>query len=256
MSSLSKVTIGIKTFLRDPLLFHTIVSIRKNLPEVKMIIADDGEMTEEKDGIYADIIREGHQVVLCPFDSGFGYKSNRIAKALQTEYLLIGSDDFDFSPSEARTGIERLIDVLFLRPGLAMASGRVNNRPYEFMLDESDGAITETPCRFDDSVSIGVCDLTVNYGLIQASVFDNVRWDDDVKIGGGEHGAFFVDLKREGYKVAWVRDVNINEQQQRGDARYMSYRQRALSSERPCFDKRGIKKYVCGNGQIDYEVKQ
>ena len=34
-------------------------------------------------------------------------------------------------------------------------------------------------------------DLTVNFRLIRREVFGKVRWDDDVKIGGGEHGKRF-----------------------------------------------------------------
>lgn len=253
---LNQVSIGIKTFLRDECLFNTVEAIRRTMPEVTMIIVDDGDKTEEKETLYAELNSSKHLAFFCDFDSGFGYKSNQIARNVETPYLLIGSDDFDFNPYQVRKGIEKLASVLSFYPQIDIASGRVNERPYEFLLEDRGDTIIEHPCYFSDrDTPYGLCDLTVNYNLVRSRVFDKIRWDDDVKIGGGEHGAFFVDVKRIGLKVGLVPGVNINEQDIRGDVRYAMYRRRANNPERPCFDRRGIKKYVCGNGQIDYEVK-
>src|SRR6266436_2787050 len=112
MSTLKNISVGIKTFLRDDKLFNTIAAIRRTMPDVEMIIADDGEMTEEKDGIYADLEREGHKVIRMSFDSGFGKKSNAITAALARDFLLVGSDDFSFSPTNVKLGIEKMLAVL------------------------------------------------------------------------------------------------------------------------------------------------
>lgn len=222
-----------------------------------MIIADDGEMTEEKDGLYAELQREGHKIIICPFDSGFGYKSNRIADALERNYLLVGSDDFDFSPTVVRVGIEKMVAVLEENPILSVASGRVDSRPYERILLE--GRVTKTVAEgelfLNDERTYHYADLTVNYSLISKNVFKTVRWDDDVKIGGGEHGAFFYDLMKSHFLVAYVPGVNINSQSGEDSPRYHQYRRRAARPERECFKKRGIKKYVLANGTIDYEEK-
>lgn len=254
--ALTKVTIGIKTFLRDAKLFHALDDIRRTLPGIKIIVADDGHHTEEKDGIYADLVRDGHQVIMMPFDSGFGAKSNAIADALETEYLLVGSDDFDFSPRSVRDGVISMVNVLDAYAALDIVSGRVNGRPYEFDLREEDGVIQEQtlypPLSYVEPV-LKMCDLTVNFSLIRRRVLKEVRWDDDVKIGGGEHGAFFVDVKRRGFKVACLTNVNINEQLGQDDLVYRQFRLRALRPERPCFDRRGIRKYVMFSGHVDYE---
>jgi len=257
MSDLSQISIGIKTFLRDDKLFRTIDAIRRTLPGMNMIIADDGEMTEEKDGLYADLTREGHQVILLDFDSGFGKKSNAIADALVRPYLLNGSDDFDFYPAPVKVGIEKMLATFDRLPILDVASGRVNERVYEFSLTE------RQPGEWYERVipgseyfrSVVICELTVNYSLIRRKVFEKVRWDDDVKIGGGEHGAFFIDLKRAGFMAAFVPGVNIYTQEGRDSERYRAFRNRARGPERPCFERRGVRKYVLGNGQIDYERK-
>jgi hypothetical protein len=260
MPDLSKVAIGIKTFLRDGALFNTIQAIRDTVPEVQMIIADDGEMTEEKDGIYADLQREKHEIIILPFDSGFGAKSNAITLASKLPnkrpYLLIGSDDFDFRPSSVREGIEKMVDVLDNAP-IDIAGGRVFG-PYEFFLEEKSGVIREIPIRVDEKAWYNECDLTVNYCLIRSSILgfgsNQVHWDSDVRIGGGEHGAFFVDVKRVGYKVAYVPGVQISEQKNVSSQRYQGYRNRSANPARPCFVRRGITEYILGNGRHDYKA--
>ncbi|MDA4129169.1 MAG: hypothetical protein OK457_00210 [Thaumarchaeota archaeon] len=252
--NLNNVSIGIKTFLRDGALFNTIAAIRRTMPEVKMIIADDGEMSEEKDGIYADLEKEGHTIIHLPFDSGFGMKSNRIADALSNPYLLIGSDDFDFNPSYVREGIEKMMEILD-STDVDVIGGRVG-WPYEFDLEEKEnGVVIERPVKVSGPTPWFVkCDLTVNYKLVKKHVFEKARWMDSIKIGGGEHAYWFLLCKKAGFKVAWAPGAEIREQKLSHDSRYWSYRARSSDKARPCFDAIGVKKYILGNGQVDYQL--
>ena len=167
----------------------------------------------------------------------------------------MASDDFSFREPFVRRGIEEMLAVLDNNPEISIASGRVNDRPYEFNLIDNGDEVIEVPLRQDNQPFLWFrrVDLTVNFSLIRKSVFTIIRWDDDVKIGGGEHGAFFLDCKRAGIKTVWIRGVNINEQKIPNSERYMQLRKRANSPERPCFDKRNIKRYVMGNGVVDYQ---
>jgi glycosyltransferase involved in cell wall biosynthesis len=257
MADLSKVSIGIKTFLRDSHLRDAIAGIEKNFSACEIVIADDGRFDQDKDEMYRELRSEGHLVEDLPFDSGFGFKSNWIAQHFRRDYLLVASDDFDFHPPEVVRGIEKLVDVLD-HTDVDIASGRVNNWPYEFDLEDFGDTIIEHQIRMHGGSEklwfIG-CSLTVNYSLMKRFVFSQVMWDNDVKIGGGEHGAFFVDAQRGSLKTAYVPGVNINTQKKLDPLEYRPYRLRALCSERPCFVKRGIKKYVLGDGRIDYEEK-
>jgi hypothetical protein len=269
------IDIGIKTFLRDAKLFTAIAGIQENYPEARMVIVDDGEQDEEKDAIYDDLRRVGHVVDILPFDSGFGKKSNRISELSDRDYLLVASDDFVFDKRAAR-GLFELQSVLDYDLTVDIASGRVSNRPYEFYLhiEKSDRGylVKEIPvlgpntgnCTLrawsDPTNVFGTlitpwyldCDLTVNYSLIRMRTLC-VGWDDDVKIGGGEHGAFFFDCKTKNLRTVYVPGVSIEEQQVRDTSRYREFRNRAGNSERPCFDKRNIYKYVLGDGNVDYE---
>ena len=257
---LDKISIGIKTFLRDEKLFNCINAIHRRMPEVQMIIADCGETTPTKAIVYNGLRVLGHRVVELPFDAGFGAMSNAIVEQLTRPFLLVGSDDFDFDDDEVRPGIEQLWRVL--DRGFDIASGRVNNNPYEFNLEitpltKTTRKIKETPVQIPERVIYQRVDLTVNYSLIRKTALDKVGWDNGVKIGGGEHGAFFYDAKIAGLKVVHVPGVNINEQPGRDSEHYKSFRNRASKSpERPCFDKRGIIEYILGTDEVDYRKEQ
>jgi hypothetical protein len=256
---LNQLSIGIRTFLRDDKLFRAIDGIRTTMPEAQMIIADDsGFIPYKKIALYAELEAEGHLVFILPHDKGFGYKSNLIAKAVLRPYLLIGSDDFDFADPQARAGIEKMAATLDRHPNYDGVSGRVNNQHNEFRLEDLGDTIIEhyvdtTPRPYGLHVEIYDVDLTVNYTMFHRDTFREIGWDKEALIGQGEHGSFFVDLKRAGFKIGFIPGVNINEQSGRDSDEYYTYRYRARSSERSCFVKRGIKKYILADGTVDYE---
>lgn len=231
------------------------------LAGARIIVVDDsGDLHDSAVERYLNEMRDrGHQVIYLPLDSGFGKKSNVIADFLDTPYLLVGSDDFDFSPLPVRYGILKLIETLDENPYIHIASGRVNNRPYEFDLIDGGDIVTEKRVEIINHPALAFveCGLTVNYSLIRKEVFQKVHWDDDAKIGQGEHGAFFLDCLRAGFKTVYVPGVNIMEQADRSfTPKYMELRRRAFSPERSCFLKRGIKKYILGDGTVDYNVEK
>jgi len=263
MLDLSKISIGIKTFLRDEKLLKTLGDIVSWGSDVKVIVADCGHETFTKNINFAGYVAYNDWKFLkLNFDAGFGAMSNAIIDALDTPYLLVASDDFDFADPSVRVGIEKMLAILEKHPRYYAVSGRVDNRPYETFLSENKGIIAEHDAKIDERVKessfleVFDVDLTVNYTLFRRETFKELRWDDDVKIGGGEHGAWFVDMRRAGFKVGFVPGANINQQQGTDSAEYKKFRNRALFPERPCFVKRGIKTYIMANGIVDYQEKK
>jgi hypothetical protein len=248
-----KIAVGIKTFLRDEKLFNVINAVDRYMPEAQMIIADCGEGSEAKTVIYHGMEAYGHKIIRLPFDAGFGAMSNAIATELKRNYLLIASDDFDFD-AKAAQGVHSLYRALQF--DLDIASGRVNNNPYEFFLEEfAPGRIREVRAEMPGKFLFHKVDLTVNYSLIRKEALEKVRWDNEARIGEGEHGAFFYDAKKAGFNVVYVPGVNINEQLGQDSERYKQFRKRALSPSRICFEKRGIVEWVLGNGVVDYDAR-
>lgn len=258
--SLSDVTILTTTFLRDGCLLECLKRIRKNLPEVHNVVVDDGYPSDDKQHAVCALRGWNDDYVLLPFDSGLPAKRNAGAKEVRTKYLLMGCDDFDFSISEARTGIEKLVTVLDNNPNIDVASGRRGYEPYEGFLEIIPGQYikeTRLSCPNKSGKYEGwtkefyKVDLTVNYFLARTEVVRMFPWDERMKIGG-EHGDWFLDLKEASRHVVWVPGVNINEFQvpQGIHQDYNRYRSRAVSlGHRIFLEKRGVKDYK-GFGQV------
>jgi len=257
MAGLHKLTIGVRTFLRDEKLFKAVNGILATMPEVEIFVVDCGEYTKEKDDFKARLIDMGHEVANLEFAVGFGAMSNMLIDHFRRDYLLFGSDDFDFSPLSVREGIEKMVEILDTTD-VDVISGRVSGHgAYEFDLEEQEGGVViEHPVHIPNHPDLHFvyCDLTVNYSIFKRRVFEKVRFEQDVPIQGGEHGAQFLKIKRAGYKVAYAVGVEIEEQGGLDSRRYRQFRARHTDPPRVCFDRIGVKKYILGNGQVDWDA--
>lgn len=260
--SLAKISILVKTFLRDNHLAEAIAGVLDTLPEARLIVVDDGVPTAIKSALYEKLRAAGHVVLELSFDEGFGRKSNAaIEPAQDREYLLVASDDFDFRPPSVRQGIDKLVAVLDGAPDIAIASGRVNGVRYEGNLIDEGSRVREEYITLDNpQITNGVtwhhADLTVNYSLVRSRILGfgekQIHWLNGVKIGGGEHGYWFICAKRADHRVAWVPGVDIKEQSFKlTDPRYQEFRARARHPGRPCFREIGVHEYVLFSGAVE-----
>ncbi len=258
----SRVAVMVKTFLRDGMLYKALDGIQSCLPGAQIIVVDDGLESRKKIPLYSDLRRRGHICQWLPFDSGFCAKSNEAVRQLDREYMLIASDDFDFGPKSVREGVRRMMRVLDENPEIGVASGRVGNAPYEGFIERDDTVVTEVPLSdknaqlemTTDGVEFYRCDITVNYSLVRARVFESgvVKWDEEYKIGG-DHFEFFEQVGRD-WDIAFVPGVNINQQPYDAalvDPSYGKYRGRAIKALPRFFAKYGLTKYVCFGGGAD-----
>jgi hypothetical protein len=127
--AMNRVAVMIKTFLRDGYLFACLKGLQQFFPDAKLVIIDDGAESAEKIRKYADLRLAGHYCTWLPFDSGFGAKANAAIPHCDREFVLIGSDDFDFKDRVARVSVEKMLKVLDADPEIDVASGRVDSRP-------------------------------------------------------------------------------------------------------------------------------
>lgn len=256
---MNDITILVKSFLRLGMLRDCLESIAFGLPSVRILVVDDSSPSQHKTE-YAPNRGKNVDYIFMPFDSGFGAKANEAIQHIKTPYVLIASDDFNFD-TLATAGVSALHHVLSETPSMAIASGRVNNNPYEFLLHFGPDWCSEKAGYYSEQRSsrrgyvFKPTDLTVNYSLIRTEILGfgphQVHWDGDVKIGGGEHGAFFIDCYQQGHKVCYVPGVNINElpsDPRKMDPRYPDFRGRARQPGRICLKRRGIERYQLGDG--------
>lgn len=255
---LGRLSILVKTFLRDGYLMRTVKGIQEHVPESKIVVVDDGYETSTKISWYAQLRADGHDCLWLPFDSGFGAKANEGVKSCTREYVLVASDDFHFT-AETRSSLIRMVNFLDLAKNFDVVSGRVNNRPYEATLDIQGDRVVESSGYNGEGSIAGInfkdCDLTVNFSVIRRSLLDRVKWDGDVKIGGGEHGAFFLDIKKAGGRVAYLPGANIDELPAKMTdwmhETYPKMRARARQPGRLCLYRRGINEWVCQDGRVE-----
>lgn len=278
----SDLCVMVKTFLRDGYLTKTVAGIEEYLPGAKIIVVDDGYESRQKITYYSELRSRGHITQWLPFDSGFCAKSNEAIRLLDREFVLVASDDFDFT-HEAAYGVHRLLTVARGVPDTGVVSGRVDHNPYEGFIERGPGYIREhllDTTRPPDGVIRGTpfwyCDITVNFSVVRSRVFQPtqfrdcpdwvgcvpglcptlkhaVRWNEEYKIGG-DHFEFFDQVAQTGWRVAVVPDVSIsqlpyNSADQHID--YTKYRGRAVQSLPRFFRKYGIQKYVAFDGGAD-----
>lgn len=220
-TAFDRVCVIIKTLLRDGLLLKAIRSIEQNMPGARMVIVDDGRDSAVKITEYARLRSIGHSCIWLPFDSGFGAKSNAAIPYCDREYALIASDDFLFD-EEAADGVLKMIRVLDGDKDFDVASGRVDNVPYEGYLvyeQREDGWFDVKAERLDTAtgaffmmgdIRYWAVGHTVNYNLCRRSILDHVRWDERFKIGG-DHARFYEQVKQAGGAIAYVEGVNIRQ---------------------------------------------
>lgn len=249
MSTLADITILITSFLRPGYLLECVQGIRMQLPDCQIMIVDDSD-GKVSPTPYLDV--PNCTFVMMPFDSGLTVKRNRGVELCDTKYLLMGSDDFDFSTHEAKAGVLKLINFLDERHNFSVAGGRHQDIPYEGFLDYRPGEfIKETRLKVHPLLEWAPVDLTVNYFLARVSDIRGIEWDERMKIGG-EHGDWFLELKQQGRKVAWVKGVNIDPQPHDNAKmlpEYPAYRMRAKELGHKIFkEKRNIRSYIGFDG--------
>jgi hypothetical protein len=94
------VTIGISAFRRPGCVERLVESIRRFYPKTKIIIGDNGDQPAK--------IQDDHLTYLrLPFNIGLSATRNRIVDALETPYLWLLDDDFEFT---AETDCGRFLD--------------------------------------------------------------------------------------------------------------------------------------------------
>jgi hypothetical protein len=256
---LSDITIVIPTFHRRGYLRACLDGIKANLPECPVRIAQDdgGDCTLEVSDY------ETYYWAKLPYDSGLTAKRNAAVRLVETKYTLMGCDDFDFTDPEAREGIELMVKILDDFDDIDVVAGRVNNRPYEGLLEHVPGeCIREYPIddfilpfMLTESLVMWKIDIAANYFLARTSVLRRFPWDEDIRPIGGEHVDWFLDLKDAGMKVVFPSPyANINTQPYdpaKQNPRYKEFRRRALTTGHALMkQKRNIKQYIDFNGGI------
>jgi len=207
----SRLTLIATTIQRPEAAKRFLESVRRCLPAIPIIL---GEQADEHQ-LVEFCAERGIRHLALGFDSGLGHARNTMVDLVETDFFVLTDDDYLFPQAPDFAFCTRFLDA---HPQFVCVLGRICDqfpsgdgyvyRPLDriknICLDDTGGALVLIPRTFmppPDLVFEGEellrCDFGPNWGVFRHSFFaDNgVRWDEQYKIGGGEHFDFFLQLK-------------------------------------------------------------
>jgi glycerol-3-phosphate cytidylyltransferase len=238
----NKIAIAIKTFLREKSLFKTINSIKQYFPlPYKLYIADDSGsfISDEKKVFYENLKKAGHEIIELPFDSGISLGRNAILKRLKEEFVLFMDDDIlllDF------ISIVKMINVFDGNKDIGLVAGMLeheNGEPFGsrhyirgLRFEWRENVLFRLPASQQiqkaNGASYVFADQTVNFFIARRKMFDDVKWDNMIKVEY-EHMDFFLSLKKTAWKAAVCLDAKALHVRSENDWRYNQARQSVAS---------------------------
>lgn len=221
------VTVVVATIGRDEAMIRFVGSVRTRYPTLAILVADQNEPTDEMRERYE---RHGCEVLWLPYDCGLAFARNRALERVRTPYVLLADDDFVFT---GETNVEAALSVMDAAADLGFLGGSLIDarddhdgprllRKWEKRFVVCDAARTLISLPIDylpmqERVVAGhriyECDMTSNWGLLRTRVFEDVQWDERIKING-EHEDFFLALQaRTDWNVAYLPTLRCDHRQ-------------------------------------------
>lgn len=263
---MKNLTAIIVTFLRDEYLFLCVKSLREKYPDIKIIVGDQNPSVEKAE-MFA---RQNVLYIKLPFDCGLCVARNKLVGMAQTDYVLIGDDDFQYSATD---NVDKMLALLNERDDIDLIGGRIMEggqvRNYQGYIEEFPGHFIYRALDLEREYEVAAglrfvpVDLTFNFFVARKKAVEKTLWDEHIKVAY-EHSTFFIDFKRAGFKTAFTPDAIvihkpfIGNQEKRKVNDYKFFRNRK-SDKRRFFEKfklnyvidMGGKKDVFDGTQID-----
>lgn len=265
---MKNVTAIIISFLRTGYTKKCVKSLREMYPDIKIRVGENGHYTEEM----AEFCKEhGAEYIDLPFDSGVCVARNILVKGVETEYVMVGDDDFYYKNDEnTKPMIKEMAEFLDIMGNFDLIGGRIFEggtlRNYQGFFERGDGFLKYHKLNLDegfDTAKLITCDLkykkvdlTFNYFLARTEKVKQVLWDEKIKVAY-EHSSWFLDFKEAGNKVAFspepivVHKPPINETY----PEYIDYRIRRGDKER-FFERHNLRFIKDMNGNVDFPYRK
>lgn len=254
------LTAIIVSFYRTEYLKKCAESMRRQYPQIKIMIGNNGPESAEKEQIAKDCGAEYYQL---PFDCGICVGRNRLIDKVQTKYALIGDDDFFYSGGARVENMLRICQTeeFDLIGGRICEGGQV--RSYQGFIEEKQNHFVYKKLDLNQESGVWTdfglvypCDITFNYFVAKTETLKAVRWDEQIKVAY-EHSSFFIDFKRAGYKTAFFPAAIVEHKppiEIRDKEEYREYKKfRSRKSDKERFFKKYKLQYVIDMaGNIDF----
>ena len=239
-------TIIITTFDRPKCLDRLVTSIFQYYSGIDIIIVDNGLTKYEPQEVFRDKVK----IIRAEPDAGLSACRNIAVDNVKTKYTFVIDDDVIFNEA---TKIHNFISVLNEDQGIEIVGGILEDEGQRGLpaihkipgienilaqcdldLEIRDGTLFKYPSndkikQTKDGTYYKYVDFVLNFFLAKTSLFNNFRWDNDLKLA--EHFDFFLRLKNLGRynrRVAFTPSVRAeHKNDQREDEDYNKYRSRS-----------------------------
>ena len=208
---MNNLTALIITFLRPEYTKACIKSLREQYPDIKIIVAENGKSNQDMAEFCFDHDAKYH---VMPYDSGVCYARNRLVEFAKTEYVLVGDDDFFYTPDAK---VDQMLTFLESNKLFDLIGGRVEEggvvKNYQGYLEFKNGHLNMHPVdlrgRFLVETTSHLCynkvDLTFNFFVARKESIKDIPWDEKIKVAY-EHSDWFISMKKAGRNVAFSPD--------------------------------------------------
>lgn len=252
------MTVIITAFMRPDCLNKCVESIRKFYPDIEIIVADNGR----PDPYIKHKLVEIHKCnyLELAFDGGASHAKNVALSVTESKYAIIIDDDFEFTKETKLEKFKAIIecdDSLGAVGGKPLTSnGRAGTKGSRLLINAEKQMfwrfpIEEPEWQKIEDIKYYYVDYTRQFLLIRN--VPDIRWDDDLKIGG-LHVAFFLNLKlHTNWKVAYVPEVEVIHHRSHPSPKYLRYRRRKEFKIK-FYEKTGLRYGIFHNHTvIDYK---
>jgi len=210
MKNLTAVLIS---FLRPEYTFECIRTLHKEYKDIKILVAENGQYNKE---LHEYIHARGGRYFLMPFDSGVCYARNRLVELADTEYILVGDDDFYYN-KEAK--VREMLKFLRGNKDFDLIGGRIRERGkildyqgfiniypdhFEYKKMNPEHNLYDIPSR----LVYQKCDITFNFFVARRESIIGIPWDEKIKVAY-EHSDWFISMMKAKRSVAYTPDAIV-----------------------------------------------
>ena len=260
---MKNTTAIIISFLRTEYTKKCISSLRTLYPEIKIRVGENGHYSEEM----ADFCKgQNADYIDLQFDSGVCVARNRLIEGVDTEFVMVGDDDFYYvDGKDSKPMVREMIEFLEVMGNYDLIGGRIfeagSLRNYQGHFEMGDGFLRyhKLPMEVFDKAILPSgelkyknADLTFNYFVARTEKVKKVPWDEKIKVAY-EHSSWFLDFKDAGNKVAFSPEPIVIHKPQIRERypEYMEYRVRKNDKKR-FFSRHNLRFIQDMNGNIDF----
>ena len=207
------VTICLKTLYRKDLLYTNLNEIRKIMPNIKIIVADDSDDTYKIKN--KNIINKFKNIEYLdlPYDSGLSYGRNKAVEKVNTKYTIITDDSRCITDTKQLGNLIKFMDnneKYDLISGNVLERGKFAGK-FTYLFDIDDKPKIMNTINQNDKIKIKIkhknindlkiidnnlklykTHIGVNCFIARTTVLKKHKWDNNLKLR--EHKHFFLNL--------------------------------------------------------------